>query len=306
MAGQEIVFQSHIAHWTWTIAWFFWFVGIGGMMSVAYYSVRKPVVAYTVLGAIILGLIFVASHLSRWWNLPFLIWTMVTNLHFNFGSWMFIGVCILSVHLILAAILAFSHMEVILRNFPVAPKTVKWIVVSLRESNLFVGLFGFVGVVSVIYSGFLLTQAVGIPLWGNALIPVLWVISASVAAIAVLELMYVFGWVDEKVSIFGMKLGLGLDAVKLLAVLAFLHVSLGVTSVAARAGAQELTTGSLAWMTWGGVVGVGILLPMAIAAYMLLRGKNKPLIVVSAVGALSGVLFLRAAVLMAGAWEPLA
>lgn len=304
MTPADLHFQADISHWTWTIAWFLWFVGISGMGSVAYYFVRKAPVAYAVLGALIIGLALVFSHLARWWNMPMVMWTMVINGHFNFGSWMFIGICVLSVHLVLGVLLAVSHMDFLFERLKFL-NFLRPLLINLRQSNLFVGLFGFVGFFGVIYSGFLLTQAVGIPLWGTSLIPVLWVLSGSVAAIAMLELMYVMGWVDERVSIFGMKLGLGLDAMKLLAVLAFLHVSISLGSAGARIGAEELVSGSLAWMTWGGVVFVGILIPMAIAAWMLFAGKSKPLIVVSAVAALSGVLFLRAAVLLAGVWEPL-
>lgn len=304
MTPADLHFQADISHWTWTIAWFLWFVGIAGMGSVAYFFVRKAPVAYTILGALIIGLALVFSHLARWWNMPVVMWTMVVNGHFNFGSWMFIGIVVLSIHLVLGVLLAVSHMNFIFDRLKFLG-FLRDILVALRESNLFVGLFAFVGFFGVIYSGFLLTQAVGIPLWGSPLIPVLWVLSGSVAAIAVLELMYVMGWVEERVSIFGMKLGLGLDAMKLLAVLAFLHVSVGLGSAGARLGAAEMISGSLAWMTWGGVVFIGILIPMVIAAWMLFAGKSKPLIVVSAVSALAGVLFLRAAVLLAGVWEPL-
>jgi formate-dependent nitrite reductase membrane component NrfD len=66
-----------------------------------------------------------------------------------------------------------------------------------------------------------------------------------------------------------------------------------------------MASGQYAWMTWGGVVGIGILVPLAIGAYTVLRGKNKPLLALSAVSALAGVFFLRAAVLLAGVFEPL-
>jgi formate-dependent nitrite reductase membrane component NrfD len=117
--------------------------------------------------------------------------------------------------------------------------------------------------------------------------------------------MYLAGWVDERVSLFGVRLGVGLDAVKLLAVLAFLHVGLSFGSAGARIGASEMASGEFALMTWGGVIGIGILVPLAIGAYTILRGKNKPLLALSAVSALAGVFFLRAVVLLAGSFEPL-
>ncbi len=300
MSPDTVTFQSQIAHWTWTIAWFFWFIGLGGMLSVAYYKVRRPAVAFAILVCVTLGLITVFTHLSRWWNMPIVVWTMVTNLHFNYHSWMFLGVCVLSVHLVMAAFFAASHVDWLFQRFPFLG-----FIRTLAGLDLVCFVFGFVGVFSVVYSGFLLTQAVGIPLWGTSLIPILWVISGGVAAVAALELMALAGWVDEGVSAFGLKLGLGLDALKLLAVASFLHVSAGAVSAAARLGAEELLFGSLAWMTWGMVIGIGILIPMVLAAWMVWFGKRKVLIGVSAVAALTGVLFLRASILLAGAWEPL-
>jgi len=303
--ASDITFQSEIAHWTWTIAFFLWFIGLGGMTSIAYYWVRKAAVSYAILVSIIVGLLFVVSHLARWWNLPIVVWTMLINLHLNYTSWMFIGVCVLSVHLVMAAILALSHMEFILRRIPFLG-FLRHVRGEHIVGNAFCVLFGIVGFVSVIYSGFLLTAAVGVPFWGTALIPVLWVLSGGIAAIALLELLYVFGYVDERVSLFGMKLGLGIDALKLFAIFSLLHVAVTLGSQGARISAEQMIWGDLALMTWGGVIGLGILVPMALSGYMLSAGKNKALIAVSAVSALAGVLLLRAAVLLAGVWEPLA
>lgn len=296
-----LTFQAPIADWGWMIAWFFWFIAIGGMLSVAYVRVRRAAVAVTILVTVAIGLALVFFHLGRWWNMPLVVWTMITEGRFNFGSWMFLGVLILTAHLALAAVMTLAHAEALLRRLP-------WLglVRALASSAVVLGLFAAVGLLAVVYSGFLLTQASGIPLWGTPLIPVLWVISSAVAAVAALELMAVAGVVEEEVSVSGLTLGLGLDALKLLAVLAFLYVSLGVGSAAARLGAREMVSGSLAWMTWGGVVAAGILVPMALGAWMMLRGRNRALLALSSVSALAGVLFLRAAVLLAGAWEPLA
>jgi len=297
----DLHFQTSIAHWSWTIAAFLWFVGIAGMGSVAYYFVRKKPMAIVIFASLVLGLALVFSHLGRWWNMPMVFWTMISEGHFNFGSWMLIGIAVLSVHLVFSAILLVANLPGVLERFG----WLKW-TRRLDENDLFVGFFGFIGFFGTVYSGFLISQAVGIPLWNTALIPLLWVISASVATVAVLELFYVFGWVDERVSVFGIRLGLGLDAAKLLAILAFLHVSMAVGAAAgARYGAAEMVSGDLATMTWLGVIGIGILVPMAIAAFTILRGKSKPLLFISSIAALTGVFLLRAVVLLAGVWEPL-
>jgi len=302
MTPVDLHFQADIAHWSWTIAWFLWFVGIAGMGSVAYYFVRSKPLSFVIFGSLVLGLLFVVSHLSRWWNLPVVVWTMVVNGHFNFGSWMLIGVLLLSVHLVLAAVIVISNLPVLLARLG----WLRW-TARLGDNLPFLALFGFVGFFCTIYSGFLISQAVGIPLWNTALIPVLWVVSGSLAVVAILEMFYVFNVVDHRVSYFSSRIGLGLDATKLLAVLAFLHVSLAVGAPAgARLGATEMVSGDLAMMTWVGVIGIGILVPLAVGVYMALVRDSKPLLFISSIAALTGVLLLRAVILLAGVWEPLA
>ncbi len=50
-------------------------------------------------------------------------------------------------------------------------------------------LLAAVGLLVMIYSGFLIAAAPGIPFWNTASIPVLWMLSASVCALALTELM---------------------------------------------------------------------------------------------------------------------
>lgn len=299
MAPADLHFQVDIAHWGWSIAWFLWFVGIAGMGSVAYYFVRKAALSYVIFGSLAVGLVLVVSHLGRWWNLPRTLWVMVTSGIFNYTSWMIVGIVLLSVHLVLSVIIVASHIPWLQR--------VGWLTwtATLSRANPYLAVYAFLGFMATVYSGFLITQAAGIPLWNTSLIPVLWVVSGSIAAIAVIELMYVFGLIESNVSSLAVRLGIGLDAIKLLAVLGFLHVALAYGSAGARIGATAMASGEYALMTWGGVIGLGILVPLAIGAYTVLVRKSKALLVVSSVAALAGVFFLRAVVLLAGAWEPL-
>ena len=110
MTPVDLHSQVDIAHWSWTIAWFLWFVGIAGMGSVAYYFLRTRPLAIVILASLVLGLALVFSHLGRWWNMPMVMWTMITEGHFNFGSWMMIGVAALSVHLAFAAVILVAHL----------------------------------------------------------------------------------------------------------------------------------------------------------------------------------------------------
>jgi len=299
MTPADLHYQVDIAHWGWSIAWFLWFIGIAGMGSVAYFFVRRAALAYVIFGSLVVGLLFVVSHLGRWWNLPRTLWTMAINGIFNWNSWMLVGICMLSVHLILSVIIVAGHIPYLQRF-----GWLRW-TKTLGNASAYLAAYALLGFGATVYSGFLITQAAGIPLWNTSLIPVLWVVSGSIAAIAVLELLYVFGLVDASVSSLAVRLGIGLDAIKLLAVLGFLHVALSFGSAGARIGATAMTSGEFALMTWGGVIGVGIIIPLAIGAYTVLVKKSKALLLVSSVAALAGVFFLRAVVLLAGVWEPL-
>lgn len=295
----DLTYQKDIAHWTWTIALFLWFVGIAGMGSVAYFFTRNKALGLTILPAMVIGLLFVVSHLTRWWNLPMTLFTAVTEFTFNFQSWMFWGFVILSVHLVFAAIVAFANIEFIRKSI------IGGLIGGLEGNKLFLAIFAFMGFIATAYSGFLISAAAGIPLWNTALIPVLWVISGGVATVALLELYHVFGWTDERVAHAGLRIGMGLDVMKLLAILAFLYIAATVSTIGARYGAELMISGDLAMMTWVGIIGIGIIVPLVLGLYSLMFSERKPVLLMSSVAALIGVLMLRATILMAGVWEPL-
>ena len=295
----DLTYQADISHWTWTIAAFLWFVGIAGMGSVAYYFVRGKALGITIFASLVIGLLFVVSHLTRWWNLPIALFNAVLEWSFNFQSWMFWGFLILSVHLVFALVVLIRHLD-FLRNYSLLR-----MIGDVADNNLFLGVFGAVGFMATVYSGFLIAAASGIPFWNTALIPVLWVISASVAAVALIELYHVFGWTDEKAASIGMRLGLGLDVMKLLAILAFLYIAATVGTIGAQYSAGLMISGDLAGFTWIGIIGIGILLPMILAVFSMKFGERKPVMFVSSIAALVGVFMLRATILLAGVWEPL-
>jgi formate-dependent nitrite reductase membrane component NrfD len=300
--------QVEVARWGWDIAIFLWLVGLSGMGTLAYYWLRKAPLAYMALATVILGLIVVFSHLTRWWNLPAAVFYALINFSFNLHSWMMLGVLFLSVQALLTLLLALHHFGPLRSR---AQAGVGWAVALVAAtdrfatSNLALGLVGAFGVLVTVYSGFLLTQAVGVPLWNTALLPILWVVSAGVAVLALIELFHLRGWIDEGVAKFGMKLALASDSLKLLMLFAFVYVGLSASSAGARAGAAELSSGALAPMLWIGVIGLGILVPMGVTAYTLTVRKNVMLIAFAAVLALAGGLLLRASVLLAGKFDPL-
>jgi len=299
--------QVEVARWGWDIAIFLWLVGLSGMGTLAYYWVRKPPLAYMALITVVLGLIVVFSHLTRWWNLPAAVFYALVNFSFNLHSWMMLGVLFLSAQALLALLLALHHFSPLRRRVQPGAGWTGALLAAIDRfagSNLALGVVAAFGVLVTVYSGFLLTQAVGVPLWNTALLPILWVVSAGVAVLALIELFHLRGWVDEGVAKIGLQLALASDSLKLLMLVAFLYVGLSAGSAGARAGAAELLSGNLAPMLWIGVIGLGIMVPMGVTAYTLTVRKNTLLVAGAALFALAGGLLLRAGILLAGKFDP--
>ena len=88
--------QLQAAHWGWTIAIFLWLVGLSGMGFFLNYWIRQKNFVYLLTVSGILGTLLVVSHLARMLNLPFAVFSALADFSFNFQSWMFIGICLLS------------------------------------------------------------------------------------------------------------------------------------------------------------------------------------------------------------------
>ena len=89
--------QVQAAHWGWTIALFLWLVGLSGMGMFLNNWVREKALVYVCTITGIVGTLLVVSHLTRILNLPMAAISALLEMSFNFGSWMFIGICLLVV-----------------------------------------------------------------------------------------------------------------------------------------------------------------------------------------------------------------
>ena len=92
----ELTSQAATAHWGWTIAFFLWFVGLAGMSLFLNWWLRSKRVFYVATAAAIVGTLLVVSHLARMLNLPMAAINALIEWKFNFGSWMMIGMVLLT------------------------------------------------------------------------------------------------------------------------------------------------------------------------------------------------------------------
>ena len=251
--------------------------------------VREKALVYLCAASSILGTLLVVSHLARLTNLPFAAWHALTNMSFNFGSWMMIGMLLLTIQCCITVFYALAQAGVF--------KSCQDFVLS----NFFNHIAMVVGVIVTIYSGFLLTQAVGVTLWNTALIPLLWIMSGMASAISSIELMMVSGRIPAHKVLWSRRTALWTEAAELFTIFAFVHVALSSSSAAARVGAEALISGPYSPMFWFGVVIFGSIIPLSIN---LVTRKHVAL-AISAVLGLAGALMLRASVLFAGYYEPI-
>lgn len=284
--------QMHVAHWGWTIALFLWLVGLSGMGMFINHWLRERRLTWLCAFSAVAGTLFVMSHLTRILNLPAAAIHSLLSMSFNFSSWMFIGICLLVVQCVLTLFASLVLGGVLFRG----GRSMR-----LVESRAFTGLAAATGVAVTLYSAFLLTQAVGIPFWNTAMIPVLWLLSGLASALGAVEILAALGRFEEaSLARLPHAAGLWVEVGELFALFALLHVGSSAVSAAARAGAGSMLAGDASPLFWIGAVGCGAVIPLVIH---LLTCERRALALGGA-AALVGALCLRAAVLAAGYYEP--
>ena len=293
----DIYTQEQVAGWGWLIAIFLWLAGMAGMGSVAYYWYRKASMAYTLLISIMLALIFVIADLTRPWNVPNAILTALVSGTYNWYSWMALGIILLLIQTLLLLIVSANHI------FKGRMRSLALI----AESKTYLIILGFFGFLVTIYSGFLISQASGISLWNTPAIPILWILSASTCAVALIEI-FVSASPEtmSEIKETGVRIGFSIDVFEIFTILAFLYTAFTIGTVGASLGAEKILFGELSPLFWIGVIGLGTLYPALVGAYTILTRKiNRPLIISAAVLALIGALLLRYIILVGGVYEPL-
>jgi polysulfide reductase chain C len=154
-----------------------------------------------------------------------------------------------------------------------------------------------------IYSGFVVGYVGAIKLWNSAIVPLLFVIAGLTGGVSLLLIVSQGQSADRIVSVANAMLA------ALVVYAVFVAVYLWVTSYGshvARDSVMMLLKGKVAPIFWIGVVGVGIVLPIAIVAPFALAQKTAAAaFIIAAVFAIAGGVLLRYSILKAGVYEPL-
>ena len=310
------VAQYNEIYWPWPIAVYLFLAGLSaGAMMVAllvkwnYHKKQDDSIwdAMVKAGAIVapiticVGLALLVLDLGK--PLSFY-WILIK---YNFGSVMSIGVALLLLYTpfaFLFAIIIFEEeiekygflallrpISRLLRSFAPLSKTI--------ETLLFILAIG-VGV----YTGFLLSAITKLPLWNTPILPILFLtsgFSSGIAANILVGLCCFKHLIHEENVKYLLVLDLRavLFEIPLIAVLFLgLYFEGGASALAAK---QALTTGQYALIFWLGVVGLGLLTPIAIALTALKNHAYRVgYIVANSLVVICGVVMLRYYIVYAG------
>ena len=309
--------------WKWELVIYLWIAGIaGGAYFSAFmintitrgkYPQLPKIAAFMGVPLVLLGSLLLVVDLGE----QLRAWHLFTR--FRLGSPMSMGSWILLLYALLGLVMialwwarsfepgevrltVISGLASVIRPAGAAMRVLPWMEVVLA-------------VLLVAYTGVLLS-ATNQPLWGGILLlPALFVASAVSTGMALLVLVLRTGFgslVDmlfggegeslpgETLHIMGVS-SLVLGLVELVVLIGYLLWLAFFSTAAGATAVLVLLTGSMSLVFWGGVVLVGLLIPL-ILEFAALKGREAVVgsMLASASLVLLGGLFLRAAVLLAG------
>ncbi|MGI2261121.1 cytochrome c nitrite reductase subunit NrfD [Shewanella sp. GXUN23E] len=153
------------------------------------------------------------------------------------------------------------------------------------------------------YTGFLLSALPGYPLLNNPVLPVLFLMSglSSGAAGALLLGVLLKGQADSAEVKFIHKIEIPLILIELLVIFTFFAGLILSGGQKQQAAANALGLGFWGWVFWGGIIGLGLSVPLAMNLFMTASAKRRfGYVAFTACMSLLGVLLLRNFILYTG------
>jgi formate-dependent nitrite reductase membrane component NrfD len=162
-------------------------------------------------------------------------------------------------------------------------------------------LGGILGLLTVLYTGFLFDTTRSIPFWSTPILPLLFLVSGvSTGIFALIFVLLLSGLpVDEEIGLLS-RIDLFLILFEGLILFFYVHGMHEVT--AARASVRRLIRDDLSSAFWGGVVGLGLLIPFLVEVFLADRVFA---IVMACLCGLLGGIFVRYVVVAGAVKAPL-
>ncbi|MBU5404780.1 polysulfide reductase NrfD [Paraeggerthella hongkongensis] len=279
--------------WGPMIAWYLFLAGAsaGAFLTAAFVEAKYPEsVKMRVAGRIIapiflgIGLLMLMLDAEAGLHNPLRFFLLVSNP----GSVMTLGVYFICIYM--PVVLAAAVLELLKRR---VPKWLMWIGV----------VFAFA---VAAYTGFLLGVVKAFPLWNNAILPILFVVSALSAGLAATSLVGLIVDRERFEQMWLVKKSHVILSVVEIVVLATMLVIVSAGSYEGAASVQSLVAGPYAPAFWGGIVLLGLVAPLLIEGYPVFIAKrvetsttSLAVSVVGEAGVLVGGFLLRLLVILA-------
>jgi len=164
-------------------------------------------------------------------------------------------------------------------------------------------LAGISALAVTVYTGFVLNTVKGVPFWNSSLLPILFVLCGVLGGFGLSVVIGLYGGnVNIAIAEAGSRWLLIINAL-LIAVYLWAAANREVTG---KKSVMEQMRGNLAIIFWGGIVAMGIVIPLVIAFSSYFVGEvSSALLITGVICEVIGGLALRYCVLKAGAYKPL-
>lgn len=265
MLNEQWLWQApEYAHWGWIIALYLFLGGVGAgayVTAAAAELLGKKYEGIAKAGAYLSPAVLIFGSVLLLFDLGDPIRGMLIPISFvNPGSWMAIGAWLLLILIVLGVIYAAAWQRG-------APRSVRLVLAIIGAP---------VGVAVGAYTGYLISVVEFVPFWYTDLIPLLFTISAmstGLAGACLLALTPKFGVLTSDVEE-GSSLFSKLDALLIIAEIAV--IAIFIKTVAAVGGAaltsvNLVTAGKYAIAFWGGVILLGLVVPLLFTGISLLK-----------------------------------
>lgn len=248
------------------------------------------------LQGMVLGIAIVASLKTTFHILflgqPLKFWRAFTRPQ---SSWISRGVIIMSVFVVFGGLYVLPAIP----GFSWLP----WDAQSLLGNTLLVVAI-IAALAEIIYVGFLLASSPSIPFWNTGLLPILFV-TYSLLDGAGLTFIIAPAMGNEAINIHQLKrIEIWLTLFAIINILAYIW-TMYHTTLAGKESVIELLKGRIATTFIGGVLIVGILIPLPVAIYAHFTLMPYAILGLTALMALAGGFLLRYSILKAGIYPPL-
>lgn len=213
-------------------------------------------------------------------------------------SWMARGVVFTALYVVFGAVqlvmAALLHWNVVAGSAASAVDVINWV---------FMVLAGVFMVLTAVYCGFAMSFCRSVPFWNTGLLPIVFLIMGVADGLAlVIGVGLVTGGIDTAAIEATSRITLIINAVLVLTYL----INANYQSATAGLSVRELIIGRVAVVFWGGIVLLGIAVPLVISIVSLFAGEaSLPLLVFAIVCHTIGAFSLKYGVLKVGIYRPI-